>query len=190
MVHLSTKGVQHVAEIESLDKVFGEVGQLFRLQETCVCRIEAATQDAAIPIGLFDAGDLVGNVVERLVPADALPLVNAAHIAVGILATTRLPMLALHGVFDAVGREDVHSTSTSAQARAVLRVVLVVFVSIIRFQPDDGSVLHKRFQSALASAVCPADDRQPSFILGCGPVFRRRFGKVVLASCKARGAEC
>ncbi len=55
----------------------------------------------------------------RAVPADALPLRPAAQLAVGVLAAAGLPVLALHGVLDAVGtKRSCHARHGRGRRRA------------------------------------------------------------------------
>ena len=121
--------------------------------------------------------ELVGHVRERLVPADALPLVLAAEFAMGVLATTRLPALALHGVLDTVGVVDLLAQRASAQAAALLRLVEAVLVRVVRLLADDHAVDHVAAVHAHLVAVLMAVDGQPFAALFQDGVIGRHGGR-------------
>ena len=112
-------------------------------------------------VGVHDAPDFGSHQVQRLVPADALPFVPAAHFAVAGLAAAGLPALALHGVLDAVGTESVHALGAPARAGAVLEIVEAVFFDVVGFDAHGHAVYHIGFQQAAPSAAGPAAHGHP-----------------------------
>ncbi len=97
---------------------------------------------AAGTVVVIDALQFVCHVIERLVPADALPTFFTAQLAMGVLATARLPALALHGVFHAVGIEHMLAHGVAARARTLLRMLKSVLVYIVSFLAKHDAVLN------------------------------------------------
>ena len=102
----------------------------------------AIANDGILAVFLIHALQLVGDIRQRLIPRDALPFVLAAQFAMGVLAAARLPMLALHGVFDAVGIVNLLAQRAAAQASALLRVVEAIFVRIVGLLANDHAIDH------------------------------------------------
>ena len=75
-----------------------------------------------------DALGFLGDVAEGLVPADLLPFIGAAQIAAGVLAATRLPVLALQGELHAVLAVHLLGTGASAGTAALLEPAEAVLV--------------------------------------------------------------
>ena len=111
-------------------------------------------------------------------------------------------MLALHGVFQAIGAEHVLALGTTAQATAVLRALDAVLVVIVGLLAQHDAVLHQRLVHAHAGrAAVPARHGNPlGALLGVSPRRCARLGKFhrVLAlgaaggqsARKRRGSSC
>ena len=117
------------------------------------------TGDERLIAVLFLDGDvLVGDVLDRLIPGNALPLVLAAHLAVRVL---RRPALALHRILDTIRAEALLLLRLAAHAAALLRVIRRVRMGIVGLLTDDDAVLDEDLVHALAAAVMPAGRRNP-----------------------------
>ena len=121
----------------------------------------AVADDGVLAVFGVDALQLVRDVVERLFPADALPLVLAAQLAVGVLGAARLPALALHGVLDAVGVVHLLAQGPPAQAAALLRAVEAVLAGVVGLLADDHAVHHVAHVQAHLVAVLVAVNGHP-----------------------------
>ena len=86
-----------------------------RVADVVVCRRTEWPCRAVLVEGLLDLGR---DIVERFLPADALPFVLAAHLAVRIIGA---PALALHGILDARRRQHVADLGATARACTPLR---------------------------------------------------------------------
>ncbi len=98
--------------------------------------------DGILAVFRIHALQLVGHIGERLIPADALPLVLAAQLAVGRLAAAGLPALALHGVLDAVGVVHLLAQGAPAQAAALLGAIEAVGMGVVGLLANDHAVDH------------------------------------------------
>ena len=121
----------------------------------------AVADDGVLAVLRVDALQLVGHVGQRLVPADALPLVLAAQLAVGGLAATGLPALALHGVLDAVGVVHLLAQRAPAQAAALLGTVEAVGMGVVGLLAHHDAVHHIPHVQAHLVAVLVAVDGHP-----------------------------
>ena len=131
--------------------------------------IVACGQNRARPIGVVGLLHLGGDVVKRLVPADALPLVAAAHLAVRVIGA---PTLALHGILDARRRRHVADLGAAARAGAALRHLDGILVLLVGADLQRNAVLHIDLEQAArrpAAAVVHAGTGQP----GAGLLGRR-----------------
>ena len=102
---------------------------------------------------LFGLLQSIGDVFVGLIPADALPLVDAAQIAVRVVGR---PILALHGVFQAIRRENLFALGVSAQARALLRIIGAVLMAVVSLLTNNDAIFYQHFINAAAAAVVPA----------------------------------
>ena len=112
---------------------------------------------APIIVGLLH---LRGNIVECLVPTDALPLITTAHLAIGGVGA---PTLALHGVLDARRRGHVADLGASARAGAALGDFDGVFL-LVSANAQRDAILHIHPQKApgmLAAAIVHAGTCEP-----------------------------
>ncbi len=116
-------------------------------------------QNRPSPIRLVGVAQFFGHQLYGLVNADALPFVASAQafVAPGM----RLPVLALHGVFDAVRPQHVLPLRVTARAGTLLRVQDAVFVGVVGLLPDHLAIHHIGVVGALAAAVVPAGNRHP-----------------------------
>ena len=121
----------------------------------------AVREEGAVAVGFFDAFDFVSDVGVRLIPRDALPLVLAAQLALGVVAAARLPRRALHGVLQTIGGKHVVALCAAAHASALLRIVGAVFMRVVGFLANDHAIFDQRLVQATASAVVPACSRDP-----------------------------
>ena len=96
--------------------------------------------------------------VKRLVPADALPLVFSAKLAMGVLPTARLPVLALHGILDAVGVVELLSQGMATRASALLPFQIR---RVVGFLAHDDAVDNVADIHTSAAAVFAAEHRTP-----------------------------
>ena len=90
---------------------------LQRVNAEAVAR--AAGQQGALAVLVEVLLQLVGDVLQGLIPGDALPLVLAAKLPVGIVGG---PVLALHGILDVARRGHLLKHGIAARAGATLRV--------------------------------------------------------------------
>ena len=121
----------------------------------------AVADDGVLAVLGVDALEFAYHQIERLVPADALPLVLAAQLAVGVFAAARLPALALHGVLDAVGVVHLLAQGPPAQAAALLRAVEAVLAGVVGLLADDHAVHHVAHVQAHLVAVLVAVNGHP-----------------------------
>ena len=122
----------------------------------------AQSEDGVVAKLAVDALDLVMDVLGSLVPRDALPLVDAAKLGVRVLGA---PVLALHGVLQAVEAASLVLLRPAAQAGPLLAVDLVVGVDVVGLLTDDDAVLRADLDEALAAAVVPASGGMPLALL-------------------------
>ena len=102
------------------------------------------------------------DVLGSLVPRDALPLVDATKLGVRVLGA---PVLALHGVLQAVEAASLVLLRPAAQAGPLLTVDLVVGVDVVGPLANDHAVLRADPDEALAAAVVPASGGMPLTLL-------------------------
>ena len=121
----------------------------------------ARQKNALVAVGVDDAQDLTRNEVESLVPADALPFVASAQLAVGVLTAARLPVLALHGVLDAIGAEDHAAQGATTSARAQLGAVRRVVMGLVGAQAHHFPIAYESLVKALGAAVGPTAAGNP-----------------------------
>ena len=122
---------------------------------------EAHVQHRAAAVGAVNALHLLGNEVVSLIPADALPRVLAAQLAVHVLAAAGLPVLALHGVLQALRRAVGGALGAATHAAAVLEGLDGVLVNVVGLDAGGNAVHHIHLQQALAAAGQPALHRLP-----------------------------
>ena len=115
-------------------------------------------QNARRAVRLVDLFQFVGHVADSLVPADALPFVDAAQL---FLTAARLPVLALERILDTVGAEDVLLLAAPAQASPDLRELDAVLMRVVGFLPHDHAVFHQHLVEAPAAAIVPARGGNP-----------------------------
>ena len=152
---------------------------------------------APIIVGLLH---LRGNIVERFVPTDALPLITTAHLAIGGVGA---PTLALHGILDARRGGHVADLGAAARAGSALGNLNGVFL-LVGTDTQWNAVLHVHPQKAarvLAAAVVHAGPREPlpvallagiTEILGCAARLRKLLflcGSAGGKPCQRRGAR-
>src|SRR5690606_34757375 len=87
------------------------------------------------------------------------PLIAATQLA--LAAGARLPVLALHRVFEPIGAEDLPPLGPPARAAALLGEVGAVFVCVVGLLPDDHAILDQHFVDASSAAVVPACHGNP-----------------------------
>ena len=121
----------------------------------------AVADDGVLAVLRVDALQLVGHEGQCLIPADALPLVLAAQLAVSVLAAARLPALALHGVLDAVGVVHLLAQGAPAQAAALLGAVETVRMGVVGLLAHHDAVHHVPHVQAHLVAVLVAMDGHP-----------------------------
>ena len=140
---------------------------------------------------LFGLLQSIGDVFVGLIPADALPLVDAAQIAVRVVGR---PILALHGVFQAICRENLFALGVSAQARALLRIIGAVLMAVVSLLTNNDAIFHQHFINAAAAAVVPACCRLPFAVDDIAAVgacrYCRFFGLFDLVGGTSRQARC
>ncbi len=128
-----------------------------------VGRAVGSDEEGLVTVLLLDGLELVGHIVDGLVPADAFPFVLAAQIAVGIVGA---PVLALHGVLKAVDAEALLLLGLAAHASALLRVVEGILVRVVGLLADNGAVFNHDLVHATSAAVVPTGGRYPFAVLG------------------------
>ena len=101
------------------------------------------SEDRPVAVRIVGLLHLGGDVIERFIPANALPLVLAAHLAVRILRT---PTLALHRVLDARRRGDVADLGASARTGSTLRHLDGVLVLFVGSNLERHAVLNVHFE--------------------------------------------
>ena len=145
-------------------------------------RLAAQREDRVVAVGAVDALDLIVDILRRLVPGDALPLVLASELGVGVVRT---PVLALHGVFQAVQTSRLILLRIASQAGSLLTVHAVVGVEVVSALADNDTVLDTGADQTLAAAVVPAGRRDP--LAAFGSVCDRRLaGRGHTLSCSHR----
>ena len=117
--------------------------------------------DGVLAVFAIHALELVGNVGKRFVPADALPFVAAAQLAMRIFAATGLPMLALHGILQAVTVVDLLAQRASAQAASLLRAIPAVLACVVGFLPHNHAIHNVSQVRAHLVAILMAVNRHP-----------------------------
>ena len=127
--------------------------------ERGVVRLAIKTRGAVL---VGNALDFLGCKLNSFVPADDFPLVLATHLAVGLLATARLPALALERMKDTVSAEALLLLGFTAHATALLRILDGILVRVIGLLTNNGAVLDHDLVHAATTAVMPA---------GCGNPF-------------------
>ena len=121
-------------------------------------RAVASQQKRLVAVLLLDGLELIANVADGLIPADALPFVFAAHLAVRVL---RRPGLALDGILQAIGAEALLLLRLAAHTTALLRVIERVFVRVVGLLANHGTIFDHDLVHATAAAVVPARRRRP-----------------------------
>ena len=122
--------------------------------------------DGVLAVLGVHALELVGDVGERVVPADALPFVLAAQLAVRGLAAAGLPALAFHRVLDAVGVVHLLAQGAPAQTAALLRAVEAVLARVVGLLANDDAVHDVAHVEAHLVAVLVAVDGHPRALPG------------------------
>ncbi len=122
--------------------------------------------DGILPVLLVYALQLVNNVGERIVPADAFPFVLAAQFAMGSLAAAGLPVLALHGILDAVDVVHLLAQGAPAQAAALLRTVEAVLAGVVGLLAHHHAIHHIPHVQAHLVAILMAVDGHPFALPG------------------------
>ena len=122
--------------------------------------------NGAVPPGFLGVLQFGGNIVQRLLPGDPLPLVPAAQ---GFIAARqRLPVFALHGILDPILAVDHLPQGASPQTGALLRIVRAVGMRVIGFLANHDIVDDQSGVVAFAAAVVPAGRRNPLALAGYG----------------------
>ena len=144
----------------------------------------ASGQECLVAILFLDRLVLVCDIFDRLIPADALPLITAAKLSVGLLGG---PVFPLHGVLETVGAETLLLLCLATDAAALLRIIRGVGMRVVCLLPDNNSVLHQDLVHATPAAVMPAGCCNPlsalvvihdrSMLFGCD---RLRRGEAAL----------
>ena len=101
--------------------------------------IITGTQNGARAVIVVSFLHLGGNVVERLIPAEALPFIFAAHSAVGIVGA---PALTLHGVLDARRRGHVADLGAAARTGTALRHFDGILVLLVGADFQRHTIFH------------------------------------------------
>lgn len=160
-------------------------------------RAVASQQKCLVAVLLLDGLELIANVTDGLIPADALPFVLAAHLAVRAL---RRPSLALDGILQAIGAEALLLLRLAAHATALLRIIERVFVRIVGLLANYRAIFDHNLVHATATAVVPARCRRPFAALrgidghalcvgGLKAGFRRAAGRSQTATPAITAAE-
>ena len=121
-------------------------------------------------IVIIDALQLCGNIIERLIPANTLPLVNASFVAMGIIATTRLPALAFERILQAIDAENMLTQRMAARTRSHLRRFYGVILEVISLLAYHNAVHHVHLVQATSATVAPAFGGDPlasTFVDSC-----------------------
>ena len=121
-------------------------------------RLAAQGENGVVAVGAVDALDLIVDVGGRLVPGDALPLVDASQFRMRVAGG---PVLALHGILQAVQASRLILLGIASEAGSLLAVHAVVGVEVVSALTDNHAVLHIGTDQALAAAVVPARSRDP-----------------------------
>ena len=129
--------------------------------QQAVC-LSAQREDGIVAVGAVDALHLIVDQGCGLVPGNALPLIDAAQLSVRI---PRGPVLALHGIFQAVQASRLILLGIAAQAGPLLTVDLIVGAEVVRALTDDDAILDTGADQTLAAAVVPAGRRDPGAAL-------------------------
>ena len=108
------------------------------------------------------------HVLEGLVPADTLPFISTAQLALRIF---EFPVLAFHRILQTISCETLFALRMAANATALLRICGAVFVGIVCLLPHYDSIPHERFVHATPAAIVPACSAYPH-ALGRPAVFR------------------
>ena len=163
VMHRATEEVEHTD-----DRI--EV----RVTDVVICRAQNGPV-AVLVEGLLDLGR---DIVERFLPANALPFVLAAHLAVRII---RAPALALHGILDARRRHHIADLGATARACTPLRHLDRVFILLVGADSQRNAILdvHPQ-QTARRSAAAVVHAR-------AGLPFAGSFGPLLASSGFASG---
>ena len=123
-----------------------------------VTRTVATQQECLVAVLLFDGLELVANVLDGFIPANALPFVFAAQLAVRVLGR---PILALDGILQTIGAEALLLLRLAAHAATLLRVIERIFVRVVGLLANYRAIFDHDFVHATAAAVVPACCRCP-----------------------------
>ena len=153
-------GLMHVEQVGAVRGGVRNGGVAAEMHQRNILAVGApGTGDERLVAVLFLDGDvLVGDVLDRLIPGNALPLVLAAHLAVRVL---RRPALALHRILDTIRAEALLLLRLAAHAAALLRIINRVRVGIVSLLTNNDAILDEDLVHALAAAVMPAGSRNP-----------------------------
>ena len=121
-------------------------------------RLTAQGENGVVAVGAVDALHLVMDVGGRFVPGDALPLVDASQFRMRVAGC---PVLALHGILQAVQASGLILLGIASEAGSLLAVHLIIGVEVVGALTDNHAVLHIGTDQALAAAVMPARSRDP-----------------------------
>ena len=121
-------------------------------------RLAAQGENGVVAVGAVDALHLVMDVGGCLIPGDALPLIDASQLRMRIAGS---PVLALHGVLQAVQASRLILLGVASEAGPLLTVHLIIGVEVVSALTDDDTVLHIGTDQTLAAAVVPARSRDP-----------------------------
>ncbi len=179
IVAYASVGSRNTDSVSSVQKIGTMRSGISRVQMAAPCqkrgksqtRAVAAQQKCTVAVLFLDGLELVANILDGLVPANALPLITAAQVAVGVF---RGPVLALQGVLDTVSAEALLLLSLTTHAAALLRVIERVLMRIVSLLTHHGAVFDHDLVHAAAAAVVPACRRYPL------AVFRRVDGQLML----------
>ncbi len=108
-----------------------------------------------------DSFDLIRDVIKCFIPADTLPLVDAAQLTMRVLPATGLPALALHGVFQTICGKHLVALRTATNARTLLRIFWTILMRIVGFLTNNNTIPDKHLIQATASAIVPASRSLP-----------------------------
>ena len=132
----------------------------------------SAAQDTLGAVGIQRLLDTSRHQVEGLIPVKAFPLVATAQLAVRIV---KREMLALHGILDACGRQNLAHLCAAAQARTTLRNSIGILFRLIRTGLEWHAVLNVYTVEAsrrTAAAVVVARCVQPNTFFRCSRLLR------------------
>ena len=151
--------LRHVKRIRAMRRGIPSAHVTGKDIERGVVRLAIKTRGAVL---VGNALDFLGCKLNSFVPADDFPLVLATHLAVGLLATARLPALALERMKNTVSAEALLLLGFAAHATALLRILDGILVRVIGLLANNGAILNHDLVHAATTAVVPA---------GCGNPF-------------------